>query len=154
VKETGEVQSARFDWPADIRVVVVSPHAQLPTHVARAALPKSVTRVDAVYNLQRASLFIGAVAQRKSDWFWDAMRDRLHQPKRESLVPGLSEVLALPRQDGLLGLALSGAGPSVLALVNDNDAAVGRKIAKCFSKHKIRSKVRILEVDPSGCKMV
>lgn len=150
VKENGEVVSARFEWPADIRVVVVSPHAQLPTHVARAALPKSVSRADAVYNLQRASLFTAAVTQRRPELFWDAMHDRLHQPKRESLVPGLSEVLALPREEGLLGIALSGAGPSVLALVDDHDAAIGRRIARCFSKHGIRSKTRILEVDPAG----
>jgi homoserine kinase len=154
VKESGEVVSARFEWPSTVRVVVVSPLAQLPTHVARAALPKSVTRADAVYNLQRASLFTAAVAQGRFELFWDAMHDRLHQPKRKSLVPGLAEVLALPREPGLLGLALSGAGPSVLALVDDRDVAIGRNIAKCFSKHSIRSKVRVLEVDSAGCQVM
>jgi homoserine kinase len=154
VKEPGEVMASRFVWPADVRVVVVSPHTQLPTHVARAALPKTVSRADAVYNLQRASLFIGAIVQRKYEQLWDAMHDRLHQPRRESLVPGLAEVLALPREPGLLGLALSGAGPSVVALVDDRDAAIGRKIAGCFSKHQIRSKVRVLEVDSEGCRVL
>jgi homoserine kinase len=151
VTSSAEVLTARFEWPADIRIVVVSPHAQLPTHVARAALPRSFSRADAVYNLQRASLFTAAVAQRRYDLFWEAMHDRLHQPRRESLVPGLAEALALPAEPGLLGLALSGAGPSIVALVDDRAEAIGKKIAACFGKHKIRSKVRVLEVAETGC---
>ncbi|HSD46523.1 MAG TPA: homoserine kinase, partial [Pyrinomonadaceae bacterium] len=118
IRHDGTVLSAKFDWPTQVRVVVVSPHSQLPTHVARTALPRTVTRIDAVHNLQRAALFTAAVAQRRYDLLWDAMRDRLHQPHRESLVPGLSEALSLPRMKGLLGIALSGAGPSIVALVD------------------------------------
>ena len=76
---------AKFVWPAQIRVLVVSPHSQLPTHVARAALPRMVSRHDAVHNLQRSALFVFAIAQQRYDILWEAMRDRLHQPQRESL---------------------------------------------------------------------
>lgn len=148
----GTVVTTRFDWPAQIRVVVVSPHAQLPTHVARAALPRTVSRVDAVHNLQRTALFTSALAQQRYDLFWEAMHDRLHQPQRESLVPGLAEALPLPRMQGLLGIALSGAGPSIVALVDDNEEEIGVRIASCFSKHRIESTVRTLEVDNDGCK--
>ena len=144
------VVSAKFDWPDHIRVVVVSPHSQLPTHVARAALPRTVTRVDAVHNLQRTALFASALAHARYDLLWEAMRDRLHQPQRESLVPGLAEALALPRMQGLLGIALSGAGPSIVALVDDNDEEIGARVASCFRAHKIESTVRTLEVDNEG----
>lgn len=145
------VLSLKFDWPAQIRVVVVSPHAQLPTHVARAALPRTVTRADAVHNLQRAALFTGAIAQQRYDMIWEAMRDRLHQPHRESLVPGLAAALALPRMPGLLGIALSGAGPSIVALAESNAEEIGQRIAKCF---RVESTVRILDVDNEGCRLV
>src|ERR1700741_1220499 len=145
------VLSAKFDWPAKIRVVVVSPHSQLPTHVARAALPRMVSRVDAVYNLQRAALFAAAIAQKRYEILWEAMHDRLHQPQRESLVPGLAAALALPRMSGLLGVALSGAGPSIVALVESNEEEIGQRIAKCF---KVGSTVRTLEVDNEGCRAV
>ena len=144
------VLSAKFDWPSKIRVVVVSPHSQLPTHVARAALPRTVSRVDAVYNLQRAALFVGAIAQGRHEILWEAMRDRLHQPQRESLVPGLAAALALPRMPGLLGVALSGAGPSIVALVESNEEEIGQRIAKCF---KVESTVRTLDVDNEGCRI-
>ena len=144
------VLSTKLDWPTQIRVVVVSPHSQLPTHVARAALPRTVSRKDAVYNLQRSALFTAALAQQRYDVFWEVMRDRLHQPQRESLVPGLAEALALPRMPGLLGIALSGAGPSIVALVDDNDQEIGARISACFQTHNIESTTRTLEADNEG----
>jgi len=148
----GAVCSARFIWPKHIRAVVVSPHSQLPTHVARAALPRTVSRQDAVHNLQRSALFISAIAQQRYDILWEAMRDRLHQPQRESLVPGLHEALTLPRMQGLLGIALSGAGPSIVALVDDNDAEIGARVASCFEGRGIEATTRVLEVDNEGCR--
>jgi homoserine kinase len=145
------VWSVKFDWPAEIRVVVVSPQSQLPTYVARAALPRTLTRADAVFNLQRTALFTAALAKKRYVLFAEAMRDRLHQPRRESLVPGLSEALRLPARPGLLGIALSGAGPSIIALVKDNEKEIGESIAACLTAHKIRSTVRVLEVDNEGC---
>src|SRR5215212_7828815 len=150
----GSVASLRFEWPSQIRVVVVSPHSQLPTHVARAALPRTISRLDAVHNLQRTALFTSALAQQRYDLLWETMRDRLHQPQRESLVPGLAEALALPRMQGLLGIALSGAGPSIVALVDDNDEEIGERIASCFRGHRIESTIRILEVDNDGCQIL
>jgi len=146
------VVSTRFDWPAHIRVVVVSPHSQLPTHVARAALARTVSRAYAVHNLQRTALFTAAIAQQRYDLLWEAMKDRLHQPQRDSLVPGLAEALALPPLPGLLGVALSGAGPSILALATDHTHEIGARIASCFSARKIQSTIRTLEVENEGCR--
>lgn len=154
VKDDSTVVTTRFGWPAEVRVVVVSPRTQLPTHVARAALPRTVSRGDAVHNLQRTAIFISALAQQRYDLFWEATRDRLHQPRRESLVPGLAEALALPQMPGLLGIALSGAGPSIVALVQDNEKQIGNQIASCFRAHKIQSTVRVLDVDNEGCRVI
>lgn len=150
IVSNGTVLSTRFEWPSQIRVVVVSPHSQLPTHVARAALPRTITRVDAVHNLQRTAIFTAALAQQRYDLFWEAMRDRLHQPYRESLVPGLAEALALPQSPGLLGIALSGAGPSIVGLVDDHEEEIGARIAACFTARNIESTIRILDVDNQG----
>jgi len=153
-REDRSVIAAKFDWPADIRIVVVSPHSQLPTHVARAALSRTVSRTSAVHNLQRTALFTAAIAQQKYDLLWDAMCDQLHQPQRESLVPGLAEALALPRTEGLLGVALSGAGPSILALVEKNEEEIGKRLASCFTTHKIESTIRTVEVDNDGSRLL
>lgn len=150
IRSDATVLSTKFEWPGKIRVVVVSPHSQLPTHVARAALPRTITRLDAVHNLQRTAIFTAAIAQQRYDLLWEAMRDRLHQPYRESLVPGLAEALALPHMPGLLGIALSGAGPSIVALVADNEDEIGARLASCFKARNVESTTRTLEVDNEG----
>lgn len=154
VRSDGTVLSTKFAWPTQIRVIVVSPHSQLPTHVARAALPRAITRLDAVHNLQRTAIFTAAIAQQRYELLWEAMRDRLHQPHRESLVPGLAEALALPHMPGLLGIALSGAGPSIIALVDGNEDEIAARIASCFKAHYIDSTTRTLAVDNRGCRQV
>ena len=152
VRSDGTVVSARFEWPTQIRMVVISPHSQLSTHVARAALPRTVSRQDAVYNLQRTALFTSALAQQRYDLLWEATRDRLHQSQRESLVPGSAEALALPPMRGLLGIALSGAGPSIVALADDNEEEIGVRVTNCFRAHGIESTVRVVEADNDGCR--
>jgi homoserine kinase len=148
----GQVVSIKSAWPARIKILAITPQLQLETRVARAALPPRVNRVDAVHNLQRTALFTTALAQRRYDLIWEGMNDRLHQTQRESLVPGLKEVLALPRVPGLLGVALSGAGPSIIALVDGEGKKLARRIASCFHTHKIKTTTRELEVDNVGCR--
>jgi len=137
-------------WPRDIKVIVVSPHATLETARARAALSPLVSHADAVHNVQRAALFTAALDEHRYDLLWEATRDRLHQERRQSLVPGLAEALATPRSPGLLGLALSGAGPSILALADDHFDELGMAIAACFHRHGLDSTVRLLDGDDLG----
>ena len=110
-----------------------------------------INHSDAVYNLQRTALFNAALGEHRYDLLWEAMQDRLHQQRRQSLVPGLAQALALRKMPGLLGLALSGAGPSVLAIANDNFEDISRAIANCFRENGINTTVRRLEIDNEGC---
>lgn len=148
--DDGRVIAVKKYWPRDIKVIVVSPHTALETARARGALSPLVSHADAVHNLQRAALFTAALEERRYDLLWEATRDRLHQERRQSLVPGLAEALATPRRPGLLGLSLSGAGPSVIALAQDHFDEIGMAIAECFRRHGIESTVRLLEVDELG----
>ena len=146
----GAVLAIKRPWPAELKVVLVSPHIRVPTKLAREALPRAVPRADAVHNLQRSALFVAALAEKRYEFLWEAMRDRLHQERRQTLVPGLSEVLVMPRMEGLLGLGLSGAGPSVLAIATSNFEAIGETISASFRRHKIKTTWQRLEVDTKG----
>lgn len=146
----GSVVALRKRWPKVIRVIVVTPDLELETKKSRAVLPQSVPRADAVFNLQRSALFVAALEDRRYDLIWDAMQDRLHQAARQSLIPGLSEIFALPRIPGLLGVALSGAGPSVLALATERIDEIGKAIAACFERHGLSPTVRNLEAAQEG----
>jgi homoserine kinase len=151
IGEQGEVISIRRPWPEDIKVVVVVPELHLDTKLARAALPDSVNHRDAVFNLQRSALFAAALAEHRYDLLWEAMQDRLHQQKRSALTPGLAAALATPRMPGLLGLALSGAGPSVVALAQDQFEEIGETIAEGFAQGGVITRVLRLGIDSAGC---
>jgi homoserine kinase len=150
-KPDGNVLAVKRPWPADLKVVIVSPDALLKTAETRSALPATVERQDAVHNLQRVALFGAAVEAGAYDLIWDAMQDRMHQPFRQSLVPGLAEALATKPQPGLVGVALSGSGPSVIALALDHLPEIGETIANSFRSHGMPATVRTLEVDREGC---
>lgn len=152
VKPDGNVLAVKRPWPQDLRVIVVSPEALLKTAETRNALPATVERDDAVHNLQRVALFGAAVEGGAYDLLWDAMQDRMHQPFRQSLVPGLAEALATKPLPGLVGVALSGAGPSVIALALDHLPEIGEAIANNFRSRGMPATVRLLEVDREGQK--
>jgi homoserine kinase len=151
ISRRGQIIALKRDWPKNIRVVIVSPNTPLETRLARTALPRHVNHVDAVFNLQRAALFNAALTEDRHDLLWEAMQDQLHQKKRQTLMPGLAEALAIPQMPGLLGLALSGAGPSVLALAEGNLERIGEAIASCFIRCGTRTIIRQLGIDKEGC---
>jgi len=152
IKPDGSVLAVKRHWPVDLKVVVVSPEALLKTAETRTALPATVGRKDAVHNLQRVALFGAAIESGAYDLLWDAMQDRMHQLFRQSLVPGLAEALATKPQPGLVGVALSGSGPSVIALAHDHLPEIGEAIANSFRSHGMPATVRLLEVDREGQK--
>jgi homoserine kinase len=111
------VHVARVVPPAAWRAIVVLPAEPLPTSKARAVLPNNYSRADAVANIQSVSLLGLAFAQGRTDLLRIAMRDRIHQPYRAPICPLLPPLLSLVGENGILGAALSGAGPAVLVIV-------------------------------------
>ncbi|HEY0405051.1 MAG TPA: homoserine kinase [Pyrinomonadaceae bacterium] len=153
VRPDGSVLAIKRRWPPDVKVIVVSPDAHLKTAQARSTLPPMVARSDAVYNLQRTALFGAALEAGTYEMLWEAMQDRLHQAHRQSFVPGLAAALATPQQQGLLGLAMSGSGPSIIALATGRFTEIGHTIAASFERHGTRATVRLLEVDDEGLRI-
>jgi len=123
--EGDRVHAARVAPPAQWRAMVVLPADPLATSKARAVLPEQYSRADAVANIQAASLLGLAFAQGRGDLLRPAMQDRLHQPYRAKICPLLPALLPLAGSAGILGVALSGAGPSVLLILEGIEAAPG-----------------------------
>ena len=115
------VHVARVEPPAEWRAIVVLPTEPLATSKARAALPATYSRADVVANIQSVSLLGLAFAQARSDLLRIAMRDCIHQPYRAAICPLLTRLLPLAGEHGILGAALSGAGPSVLVIVGNEE---------------------------------
>ncbi len=142
------MEAISLPWPKEVGVVMAIPDLQLPTQQARAVLPDKYSRADAVFNLQRAALFVAAAASKNTKAFSTALEDCWHQSYRSKLVPGLAEALGLKRP-GLLGIALSGAGPSLIAFVTD-PAPASAALSEIYSCLKIRCEVLSLKVAPQG----
>jgi homoserine kinase len=120
--ESGAVRVARVEPPKAWRALVMLPTEPLATSEARALLPASYSREDVVRNLQAVSLLGLAFSQGRGDLLRTAMNDRIHQPYRASMCPLLPRLTPLAGTAGILGVALSGAGPAVLAIVADEDS--------------------------------
>jgi len=150
VAEDEEVIYARFAPPPNLRAFVVVPDFSMPTREARKILPDAYPRRDAVYNVGHAALLGAAFASGNVALLRTAMRDRMHQPFRASFVPGLNEMLALD-VPGLIGVALSGAGPSVLAL-GEAGSAAGESVRAVFARHGVDA--RVLDLAPAERGMV
>jgi homoserine kinase len=112
------VHAARVTPPAEWRAIVALPAEPLPTSKARAVLPARYPLADVVANLQSVSVLALAFAQARADLLRIAMTDRIHQPYRAPICPLLPVLLPLVGGHGILGAALSGAGPSMLVIVD------------------------------------
>src|ERR1700733_3164655 len=100
------------------------PNRPLATTASRAVLPVTYSREDVVANLQRVALLTAAFAMGRADLISSAMVDRLHQPFRKGVCPLLPRLLPLAGKSGIVGVALSGAGPAVLLLAESESAAM------------------------------
>ena len=112
--DNGTIACATFPGDPAWQMLLAVPTASLSTKKARALLPESYSRADAVFNVQRSSLLVAAFAQRRLDLLATAMQDRMHQPYRTEACPLLKTLLPLAAEPEVAGVALSGAGPSVL----------------------------------------
>jgi homoserine kinase len=148
--DDGEVLVAKVPAPEGVQAIVVIPDFELSTEKARAVLPQTYSRKDAVYNIQRSALMVASLATANRPLIREAMGDRIHQPYRARLIPGFEEVLKL-NAPGLLGIALSGAGPTVFALaVPEHAEDAGRAIADIFRKHGVQAAPYLVNIDNEG----
>jgi homoserine kinase len=145
----GITRAVSLQLPTRYGVAVVVPDFILPTSEARAVLPLTYSRADAVFNIQRSALLIAAMLTRTTDAFRAALEDKLHQPYREKLVPGLHEMLRL-RADGLLGCSLSGAGPSVLVFYERGSEAVCERFQEIWKSHGHESQILWAHIPEHG----
>ncbi len=140
--------------PPEVLCVAAVPDERVKTSDARNALPKEVPFSDAVFNVGRAALLTAAWATGKWDYLKWGMDDRLHQPYRSKLFSGgdviFSRVEALPE---CLSVAISGSGPSVIALVKGSTQRVAETMCRTFTEHGVRSQFFVLDGSAQGARV-
>lgn len=140
IDSAGVARAVRIPLPAQFGIGIVVPDFILPTSEARRVLPANYSREDTVFNVQRSALLIAALAMGDTSAFPAALEDRMHQPYRACLVPGLEEMTQL-RMPGLLGCALSGAGPSIVVFYERGNEAVCGRVRDIFKSNGHESEV-------------
>jgi homoserine kinase len=136
--------------PQNVQIVVVIPDFEVSTSQARSVLPDQVSRSDVIFNGSRTALMVAALYQKRYDLLAEAMDDRLHQPYRAALVPGMTEAIAAGYAANALGVALSGSGPSLIALTQHETSAVAAALSDAFVCQGIACETRILQPDTTG----
>lgn len=140
-------------WHEYIVPVVAIPNFELSTAEARRVLPAQVSRADAIFNTAHLGLLIRALQTGRADWLKVALQDKLHQPYRQELIHGFEAVQTAAIEAGALGLVISGAGPTLLALVDKKQAAeVESAIASAWQSVGVKADVRSLSLDHQGAK--
>ena len=137
-----------------LKLVVAIPSFHLSTRLARNALPETVPLADAVFNVSRAALLVGALVKGNLRFLRHAFDDALHQPYRAKLIPGMYEVMEAAKKEGALGAVMSGAGPCLMAYTLGEEAAVGDAMVQAFRGHDIEARCLILDIDRRGAHIV
>jgi homoserine kinase len=146
----GAVSAVSLPVPPRITWVALIPETTSSTAEARAVLPPSVPRADAVFNVQRVALLLAALQSGRIDVLGAALDDRLHQPYRRALFPWMPAVVEAARAAGALGCVLSGAGPALLAVVAGEGGGVGRAMEAALRQAGIAGTARAFAVDLNG----
>jgi homoserine kinase len=146
------VPYVRFSPPAGLRVMVVIPDFWLSTEKARQVLPEVYSKRDVIYNVGHSSLLVAALAYGRLDLLAQAMRDRLHQPYRAELVPGLTDILEGAPRHGALGAALSGAGPTILCFYSGEEEKqqLSSFVEQVMARNGIAYRTMLLKPDQLG----
>jgi homoserine kinase len=134
--------------PPPLAAVLAVPDFTVSTGEARRLLPSQVPFADAVFNVTHTALLVAALTGGRTDLLGEATQDRLHQPYRARLIPGLAEVFEAARRAGAHGVALSGSGPSVLAF---GDApGIGDAMAAAFRASGHACRTLDVQIDTEG----
>ena len=150
VRDEDTLVRAPVPFPEDLRAVLFIPDTPMPTEEARAILSVHVSREDAVYNTGRVALLINALTTGRVEDLRVATQDRLHQPTREGLLPVMRLLFRSALDAGALGVFLSGAGSTVLALTQGRELTIAYEMADIADKARVPGEVKITRPSTQG----
>ncbi len=155
-EKDGSIVYRKLDWPQEWNLTLCVPEYELATDISRSVLPKEVPISDAVFNAKRLAMFVHAIHTKDSQLMKLALKDKLHQPYRMKLVPGLEKIIEnLKHEENVLGCVLSGAGPSVLIISEKNNLDRIKDIVKeTWADLNIKADIYTLPVENNGAQII
>lgn len=155
-EEDGSIAYRKLEWPKEWSITVCIPEYELATDISRSVLPKEVPMQDAVFNIKRMGMFVHAIHTKDSALMKLALKDKLHQPYRMKLVPGLEKIAAnLKHEENVLGCVLSGAGPAILVISEKNNLDKIKSIVRdTWNDLNIKAEIITLPVEENGAEII
>ena len=155
-EDDGSIVYRKLNWPNEWDITVCIPDFELSTNIARSVLPESVPMQDAIFNTKHLAMLIDAVKTKDEKLMKVALHDKLHQPYREKLVPGMKEIMeAFKHEDGVLGCVLSGAGPTMLIISHKYDLdKIKSTVKEIWEPQSVKVDIRTLKVEQNGAEII
>jgi homoserine kinase len=155
-EEDGRIIYTKLNWPKEWDITVCIPDYELSTDISRSVLPAEVPMAAAVFNAKRLGMFVQAVNTKDTELMKLALQDKLHQPYRMKLVPGLDKIIDnLKHEENVLGCVLSGAGPSILVISHKNNLDKIRSIVKeTWESINVKANIMTLPVELQGAQII
>lgn len=155
-EDDGSIVYRKLNWPNEWDITVCIPDFELSTNIARSVLPESVPMQDAIFNTKHLAMLIDAVSTKDEKLMKVALHDKLHQPYREKLVPGMKEIMeAFKHEDGVLGCVLSGAGPTMLIISHKYDLdKIKSTVKEIWEPQSVKVDIRTLKVEQNGAEII
>ena len=156
LQEDGSVVYKKLPWPEEWKFTACVPDFELSTDIARSVLPKEVPMKDAIYNAQRMAMFVDAVHTKDSALMKLALHDKLHQPYRMNLMPGLADIMeALKYEENMLGCVISGAGSTILLITEKNGADKAKAVVRnIWNAQNVKVDMYDFSIDYDGAQII
>jgi len=154
LRDQGKIIYNKMDIHAGLKFVALVPDFTLSTEEARSVLPEEISYQDAINNISRVSLLLSALANGKFGLLKTALKDRLHQPYRGCLIKDFDKVMAKVEELNGLGAYLSGAGPTIMCLVNETDKDFVRKMGLYLKETRKNWRIMELKMDLAGSQIM
>lgn len=156
IENDGSIVYRKIEWPKEWKLMVAIPDYELATNISRSVLPQEVSIKDAAFNLKRSAMLIEAIKEKDVKLMKFALQDKIHQPYREKLVPGLSEIIEqLKNEEKVLGCVLSGAGPSVLIILEDSvKEQIKQKVSEIWNNQNVNVDIKTYDIEEKGAQII
>ena len=155
-EEDCTISYTKLNWPEEWAITLCIPDYELSTDISRSVLPEQVPLCDAVFNLKRMGMFVQAVNTKDAKLMKLALQDKLHQPYRMKLVPGLEEIsYKLRHEEGVIGCVLSGGGPAVVIISNKESLPrIQTVVQETWTDLNIKSEIKTVNIEPNGAQII
>lgn len=155
-EDDGSILYRKLPWPEEWQLTLCIPDYELATDISRSVLPKEVSMEDATFNTRRTAMFVDALYSRDAELMKLALQDKLHQPYRTKLVPGLQEIMdSLKHEENVIGCVLSGAGPAILIVSQRNNLDKIKSIVNdTWADLNVKTDIRTLKIEEHGAQIL